>query len=157
MIRTLSATLAATALIFLVGASSASAHCQVPCGIYDDHARVHQMHEDARTVAKAIAQIAELAGKTDAQSQNQLVRWINTKEDHAIKIQQAMADYFLTQRVVPVAESDAEKWKAYTESLALHHAVIVAAMKARQGTDPALAEALTRAIDGIAKYYPPAE
>ena len=33
---------------------SLNAHCQVPCGIYDDHARVEAMAEDAATVIKAV-------------------------------------------------------------------------------------------------------
>ena len=57
------------AMAVVVGATAdANAHCQVPCGIYDDHARIHQMLEDVATIAKAVTQIAELAGKTDAQS-----------------------------------------------------------------------------------------
>ena len=51
------------------------AHCQIPCGIYDDNARVHSMLEDAATVEKSIKMINELSEKSDAQSQNQLVRW----------------------------------------------------------------------------------
>jgi nickel superoxide dismutase len=43
--------------------------------------------------------IAELAGKSDAQSQNQLVRWVMNKENHAQKIISTISDYFLTQRV----------------------------------------------------------
>ena len=27
-----------------------NAHCQIPCGIYDDHARVQAMLEDAATI-----------------------------------------------------------------------------------------------------------
>lgn len=42
------------------------AHCQIPCGIYDDHARIRAMLEEAATVKKAIVQLAELAGKIDA-------------------------------------------------------------------------------------------
>ena len=32
---------------------TANAHCQVPCGIYDDSARVQSMLEDAATITKA--------------------------------------------------------------------------------------------------------
>ena len=45
------------------------AHCQIPCGIYADGARVEAMLEDAATVEKSAKLIAELAGKSDAQSQ----------------------------------------------------------------------------------------
>ena len=35
-------------------------HCQVPCGIFDDPARVAALKEDAATVRKAMVQINEL-------------------------------------------------------------------------------------------------
>ncbi|MEM8867561.1 MAG: superoxide dismutase, Ni [Verrucomicrobiota bacterium] len=123
------------------------AHCQVPCGIYDDSARVTAMLEDAETVAKACKLIAELEGKTDAQSMQQVVRWVSNKESHSQKIISTMADYFLTQRVKPSQED-------YAERLAKHHAIILAAMKAKQNADVKYADALTEAIKGISDYYP---
>lgn len=123
------------------------AHCQIPCGIYDDYARVKLMQEDATTVAKAVKLIHELAGKADAQSQNQLVRWVTNKERHAQNIIATISDYFLTQRV-KTSQPD------YAERLAKHHAVIVAAMVAKQNADQASADALAAAIDAVAPYYP---
>lgn len=127
--------------------SQAAAHCQIPCGIYDDHARVQAMLEDSATVAKSVKLINELAGKTDPQSQNQLVRWVMNKEKHAQKVVETISDYFLTQRVKPDQED-------YAERLARHHAVIIAAMKAKQNADPQSAEALTASIETLAPYYP---
>jgi nickel superoxide dismutase len=129
------------------GQQQALAHCQVPCGIYDDYARVQAMLEDAATVAKAVSMMAELAGKTDAQSQNQMVRWVMNKEKHAQNVIATISDYFLTQRV----KTDQED---YVERLKKHHAVILAAMAAKQKSDAATAEALTTAIKGLASYYP---
>ncbi len=139
--------LAAFALVALpdVGHS----HCQVPCGIYDDHARVHAMLEDAETVVKASKQMTELAGKTSAQDANQMVRWVMNKESHAQNVIETIAHYFLTQRVKPSQED-------YAERLQKHHAIIVAAMKAKQNADTESAEALVEAIKGIAAYYPKA-
>ena len=50
----------------LAAPPGAGAHCQIPCGIYDDHARVQALLEDADTVIKSARLINELAGKTDA-------------------------------------------------------------------------------------------
>ncbi len=122
-------------------------HCQVPCGIYDDAARVKGMLEDAATVLKTTKLIAELAGKTDAQSQNQMVRWVVNKEQHAQKIIATISDYFLTQRVKPGQED-------YMERLAKHHAVIIAAMKAKQNADLKYAQALQDSIKALRSYYP---
>jgi len=125
----------------------ARAHCEIPCGIYDDHARIESMLEDAATVEKAVKMIAELAGKTDAQSQNQLIRWVNNKEIHAQRIISTISDYFLTQRVKPSMED-------YTQRLVKHHSVIIAAMHAKQNTSPESAKALKESIEAIAPYYP---
>ena len=123
------------------------AHCQIPCGIYDDHARVRSMLEDAATVEKSIMLIVELSGKQDPQSQNQLVRWVMNKEKHAQNIIDTISDYFLTQRVKP-------SQKDYTERLARHHAVIIAAMKAKQHADSVYARDLKAGIEALLPYYP---
>jgi nickel superoxide dismutase len=122
-------------------------HCQVPCGIYDDAARVNGMLEDAATALKATKLIAALAGKTDAQSQNQMVRWVVNKEQHAQKIISTISDYFLTQRVKPGQED-------YLERLAKHHTVIIAAMKAKQNADVKYAQALQDSVKALRSYYP---
>lgn len=133
---------------FIVALSAtASAHCQIPCGIYDDHARVKGMLEDSATILKADKLIAELAGKTDAQSQNQRVRWIMNKEKHAQNVISTISDYFLTQRVKSSQED-------YVERLKKHHAVIVAAMKAKQNATEESAEGLRKAIEALLIYYP---
>jgi nickel superoxide dismutase len=123
------------------------AHCQVPCGIYDDHARVHIMLEDAETIAKACKQINELAGEHDAQSQQQLVRWVNNKEIHAQKVITTMCDYYLTQRIKPQQED-------YLDRLEKHHAVILAAMKAKQHSEVQYATSLLEAIQALMEFYP---
>ena len=51
------------------------------------------------------------------------------KEQHAQNIIDSISDYFLTQRVKASQED-------YAERLQKHHAVIVAAMRAKQNADP---------------------
>ena len=123
------------------------AHCQIPCGIYDDHARVHDMLEDAATIKKATVKLAELSGKEDGQSVNQAVRWVSNKESHAQNIIATISDYFLTQRVKPDQDD-------YSERLAKHHAVIIAAMKAKQSAASVHADALVKSIEALLDYYP---
>jgi nickel superoxide dismutase len=131
----------------LVIPQTLKAHCEIPCGIYDDHARVESMLEDAATVAKSARLITELAGKTDAQSQNQLIRWVMNKEKHAQNVITTISNYFLTQRV-KLSQED------YAERLQKHHAIILAAMKAKQNADVKYAQSLKEAIEAIAVYYP---
>ncbi len=125
----------------------AHAHCQIPCGIYDDYARIQSMLEDAATVEKSATLIAQLAGKSDAQSQNQLIRWVMNKEMHAEKIISTICNYFLTQRVKP-------EQKEYAQRLKKHHAVILAAMAAKQHADIKYAKSLKKTIEDLAPYYP---
>ena len=131
----------------LVLPQPSQAHCQIPCGIYDDHARVQSMLEDAATIEKSAKLIAELSGKSDAQSQNQLVRWVMNKEKHAQNIISTICDYFLTQRVKPTQ-------KDYAERLIKHHAVIIAAMKVKQNADVKYSKTLKESIEALLPYYP---
>ena len=123
------------------------AHCQIPCGIYDDHARVQSMLEDTATVEKSLRSMVELSGKAGIQSQNQMVRWVMNKEKHAQNIIATISDYFLTQRVKP-------EQKDYSERLIKHHAVIVAAMKVKQNAGMSYAIALRKKIEALLPYYP---
>lgn len=142
----------AASVLLTIGQSGAWAHCEVPCGIYDDHARIDQMLQDTTTIGKAVAQILELTGKTDAQSLNQLTRWINTKEIHATRIQDTIAQYFLTQRIKPVRQGT-QAFNDYSMRLVQHHAVMVAAMKTKQSVDPERVGGLRAAIEAIGVYY----
>ena len=123
------------------------AHCQIPCGIYDDHARIQAMIEDATTIEKSAKLIAELSGKSDVQSQGQLVRWVVNKEKHAQKIISTICDYFLTQRVKPNQDD-------YADRLMKHHAVINKAMKVKQNTDVKYAKKVKESIMVLSAYYP---
>lgn len=152
LLTAVAAGLAASVLLTLTP-RPAGAHCEVPCGIYDDHARITQMLEDTTTVEKAVVEIQELSGKTDALSLNQLTRWINNKEIHATKIQDTIARYFLSQRVKP-ARQGTQAFNDYVMRLVQHHAVIVAAMKTKQTVDPQRVAELREAIEAIAVYYP---
>lgn len=135
------------AVSLIIYSPSAYSHCQIPCGIYDDHARVKTMLEDAETARKAIDLIAELSKKSDMQSNNQIIRWVMSKESHAQNIISSISDYFLTQRVK-------SKQKDYIERLKKHHAVIVAAMKVKQNADMTYVDALEESIEALLPYYP---
>ena len=123
-----------------------AAHCEVPCGIYDDGARFTEMKEDQSTIAKAIDQINELADTHDATGHNQLARWVATKEAHATNTQHVIAQYFMTQKL----KADGEH---YVDKLTAAHGVLVAAMKCKQSADPAMAEALKAAITKFEVAY----
>ncbi|HAW96454.1 MAG TPA: hypothetical protein DCX60_09275 [Phycisphaerales bacterium] len=135
-------------------ASASLGHCEVPCGIYDDHAEVQRMLLDAETMRKAAAQITLLAGRVDGASLNTISRWVAVKEDHSKNIQHMNAWYFMTQRIKPV-EVGAEGYEEYVTRLSAHHQISVAAMKAAQSLEPDVQANLTRAIQAVSKWYPP--
>lgn len=149
---TLSLAIASALTALLLAPATARAHCQVPCGIYDDHNRVHRMKEDLATIAKAIKEISDLADKADAQSKNQLSRWVATKELHAENIIRVISDYFMAQKIKPAKGK--KKKGAYVSQLARHHAVMVAAMNCKQSVDPKAVDGLAAAIKGIEKDWP---
>jgi large subunit ribosomal protein L40e/small subunit ribosomal protein S27Ae/ubiquitin C len=71
-------------------------HCQVPCGIFDDPAMVADLNQHATTIRKAMIQAKDLHAAGDLQSLNQLIRWINTKEEHCAKIISTIGKFCLS-------------------------------------------------------------
>ena len=134
-------------------ASASFGHCEIPCGIYDDHAEIQRLLLDAETMRKASAQITILAERIDAASLNTISRWVGVKEDHSKNIQHVNAWYFMTQRIKPV-EVGADGYDEYVMKLTAHHMVSIAAMKAAQSLEPSVQSELTRAIQVVAKWYP---
>ena len=127
--------IAISIIIAVFGLKSVHAHCQVPCGIYDDAVRIMQIREHLTTIEKAMVQIDQLTSdESSAQNMNQLVRWINTKEEHATFIQSIIADYFLAQRIKPKKNNEAGRQKYVDQTLLLQQ-IIVAAMKSKQTVD----------------------
>ena len=114
-------------LLMLLWAGYAAAHCQIPCGIYDDQMRVNMIDEDITTIEKSMQQITEIE-KQSPINYNQLVRWVLNKETHADKIQEVVTEYFMTQRIKPDS-------KNYTEKLTLLHKMLIQAMLCKQTTD----------------------
>jgi nickel superoxide dismutase len=131
----------ALATVTLLSSLSAYAHCEVPCGIYDDEARFTELAEHITTIEKAMREVNTLS-KASPANYNQIVRWVTTKETHANKIQDIVTQYFLTQKVKPVAGDDAKALARYTAQLTDAHLLLVYAMKAKQSTDLANVEKL---------------
>jgi len=136
-------------------------HCQVPCGIFDDPKLVVEVREAAMTIRKSIEQISLLFSQamTSPLAFNQMTRWVITKEEHAQKIIDLVSNYCLCQRVKPFGSpgSPFDDEKNYVEALKAHHALIIAAMKAKQDVGMEQCEALDHAIGDFQKMYIPVE
>jgi nickel superoxide dismutase len=110
------------------------AHCEIPCGIYNDDLRIELLREHIQTIEKSMIQIVELS-KSNPVDYNQLVRWIENKEEHANQLQEIVSQYFMTQRVKGADPKDGAAYEKYVAQLSLLHAMLVQAMKAKQTTD----------------------
>lgn len=121
-------------IILMSAAGNVWAHCEIPCGIYDDQARADLIAEHIKTIEKSMNQVVELSGQTPV-NYNQLVRWVNNKEQHANEIQHIVTQYFMTQRIKPDQEN-------YEKKVTVLHKMLLAAMKCKQTTDLANVKAL---------------
>jgi nickel superoxide dismutase len=150
MKKTMLAVVVVASPLLLVG--PLYSHCEIPCGIYGDEARVAAIAEHITTIEKSMKQIGALS-KGETRNYNQLVRWVANKDKHADEIQHIVTQYFMTQRVKPTDPSDAAAHKAYIGKLTLLHRMLVQAMKAKQTTDPAHVQALRSLLAEFKSAY----
>ena len=147
-----SLTLLAAAVILTALPISAWAHCQIPCGIYDDEARLNLLAEHITTIEKSMNQINELSAAGD-KNYNQLVRWVTNKEDHAQQFQDIVTAYFMAQRIKPADPSDQAAFADYQKKVTLLHRRLVTAMKCKQTTELANTEELSMLLGEFRTLY----
>jgi nickel superoxide dismutase len=141
-----------TALIVIFSAKTMLAHCQVPCGIYDDKMRIQMLYEHITTIEKAMSQVMALSTEA-APNYNQIVRWVVNKEKHAEEMDQIVGYYFLTQRIKPIAPDDKKAYAHYRHQLELLHHLLVFTMKAKQSTDLSLIQKLRDLVKEFEQAY----
>ena len=150
-----------TVLVFLgialVAGQQVLAHCQIPCGIYDDIARVRMMEEHVTTIERSLKGLNDHLGKTGAADVNQRVRWVMNKEVHADLISEIVTEYFLQQRIKAPKSGDSAARKAYQERLETLHGILVSSMQAKQTVDATHVAKLRELIDQFKKQYFSAE
>jgi len=130
----------------LVFTMIANAHCEIPCGIYDDEMRVRMIDEHITTIEKSMNQIIDLEKAGMIHHSNQLVRWIMNKEEHADQLQEIVSQYFMTQRI----KIDA---KDYEKKLSILHHMLVYGMKCKQTTDLGNVESLRKLVEEFKALY----
>ena len=116
------------------------AHCQIPCGIYDDQMRIQLMEEHVTTLEKSMKKIEA------SENQNQTVRWVMNKDKHADELSKIVTYYFMAQRIKPGSEG-------YAIKLGQLHEILVYSMKAKQTTDLAHIEKLKTLIHEFEHSY----
>ncbi len=143
---------AAGAVLMVVLASLAYSHCQIPCGIYGDAARIAEIAENITTIEKSISQITELS-KESTPNYNQIVRWVDNKEKHADDTSHIITYYFMAQRIKPAEKTDSAAYDDYVKKLTLLHQMLVECMKAKQTTDPATVARLRAQLAEFEQLY----
>ncbi|MCP4453705.1 MAG: superoxide dismutase [Planctomycetes bacterium] len=124
------------------------AHCQIPCGIYDDPARVTALAEHITTIEKSMKQIN--AAGTNA---NQSVRWVLNKEKHADELASIVTYYFMAQRIRPAGDVGSAAYNKYIKELTLLHQLLQTSMKAKQTTDLAHVTKLKSLLHDFSASY----
>lgn len=141
-----------TSISFVFITTNAIAHCEIPCGIYQDELRIELIKEHIQTIEKSMNKIIEIQDSEEV-NYNQLIRWVSAKEEHANKIQDIAEQYFLTQRVKFAEPSENEKYSTYISQLTYIHQIVVYSMKAKQSTDHKYIEKLRDAVTMFEKAY----
>jgi nickel superoxide dismutase len=133
------------ALALAVVPAPVEAHCQIPCGIYDDEMRFQMLEEHITTIEKSMKLVDELSADP-GKNANQLIRWVINKENHADEMAQIVTQYFLQQRL----KLDDPQWAAKVKPC---HEILFYSMKAKQTTDQANVEALRAAVKALKDVY----
>jgi nickel superoxide dismutase len=135
--------------IFSIPEYEASAHCDIPCGIYDPTpAKIA-----AKSVARMVDQLLELPVPTDISDQHALLsymqgvnRRVQVKEAHAETCKRELeilwSDFFKEEHLTKFPDLHDKFWKA-----------IKLASKNKQGIEKENAQALLSAVDDIARMF----
>ncbi|OUS35557.1 superoxide dismutase, Ni ['Osedax' symbiont bacterium Rs2_46_30_T18] len=120
-----------------------SAHCDVPCGIYDPST----MQVAALSVIRFIDQINELDGKELTLADHaKLARLVAEKETHAAKVKEEVrivwGDYF-----------KAAQFEACPGTNELVHSIMLAGSKCKQTIDRAAGEELLKLVNEFAVSF----
>lgn len=141
---------AAGTICFAFASPQVAAHCQIPCGIYSDATVFTDLNTHQATIEKAMSEIKTLSADP-SKNANQLSRWVTNKEEHAQKIQDIVAQYFLAQRI-KTSEAESDK-NSYLQKLVMLHKITVLSMKCKQTTDLENAQKLKSTIEAFHKAY----
>ena len=137
-----------TALLMI--STQLHAHCQIPCGVYDDTMRVKMIEEHTLTILKSMNYIS--SNQNDLEQQNQVARWIINKEEHAQEIQNIVSEYFLTQRI-KLKDNSKESKDLYHAQLAALHSILLDAMKCKQTIDSNMTTSLLENLNKFVNLY----
>lgn len=99
-------------LNFILPQITASAHCDVPCGIYDPKSA----QIAAKTILKMVTLISDLSTENlSVEDREKFVRYVLTKEEHARKCKEELyilwSDYFKEEHLIMFPDLHDKFWK----------------------------------------------
>lgn len=103
------------------------AHCQMPCGIFDDTLVFKYIDQYIETMQKAVVELNDI-GNSTAKDRAQFTRWVMLKEKESDLTANLITTYFLQQAITPGKEGSDEK------TLAAHRLLFLL-VKIKQNTD----------------------
>jgi len=89
--------LAALALC-LVSVEKLEAHCQMPCGIYNDDMIYDYIDQYIKTMYKGVS-VMNNSKFSNPQERNEFIRWVIEKEKKSDEIAAMITQYFLQQKI----------------------------------------------------------
>ena len=126
---------------WLVPSTTAHAHCDIPCGIYDPH----EAEIAARTVARMVELIGGIEGD-DTEARNKFSRCVRVKDDHAEKVKHEVqviwSDYFKPEHLEKYPDLHTKVWN-----------VLKLASKNKQSVDAAAAAQLEAAVKEFSDIF----
>jgi nickel superoxide dismutase len=138
--------------VIILSANIAYSHCQIPCGIYGDYTRIDLLREHISTIEKGMNQINDLS-KDASTNMNQLVRWVNNKDNHADEFTEIVTYYFLSQRIKIADIGNTKEFEAYQKKVTILHQMMVFSMKCKQTTDLKNVEKLNSLVGQLVDVY----
>lgn len=76
------------------------AHCQMPCGIYNDQMVYDKIDEYYKTMVKAVSALNDNKF-TNLHDRNQFIRWVTQKDKQSDEMADVICTYFLMQKIPP--------------------------------------------------------
>lgn len=118
------------------------AHCDIPCGIYE----TDSIANAAATCLRMIEKIEEIGEPTTVEAQNNFVRAVTVKEEHAQKCKDGVyilwSDYFKPEHLEKFPNLHDTLWKAAKQ-----------ASKVKQTVSREEAEELVQSVAAVADLF----
>lgn len=115
-------------IIGCLGCEKVSAHCQMPCGIYNDQMIYDKIDQYYDTMIKGMHVINNNKFE-NVHDRNEFVRWVMTKDKESDEVANVLLTYFLMQKIKPSNDPDS------LELLKSIHNMLFLLVQIKQGTE----------------------